>query len=54
MKVKLSFEFANQDELIKDIENLAERGEIKTLEDAKQYFLKHLILTTKMNKVEGE
>ena len=52
MKVNLSFEFANQDELIKEIERLAEEGKINTLDEAKQYFLKHLILTTTMNKVE--
>ena len=54
MKFKLSFKFANQDELIKEIEHLAEEGEIQTLDEAKQYFLKHLIITTTMNKVEGE
>ena len=54
MKVNLSFEFANQNELIKEIEHLAEEGIIETLEDAKEYFLKHLILKTKMDKVEWE
>lgn len=53
MKFKLSLEFANQDELVQEIERLTEEGVIQTLDEAEQYFFKHLIISTTTNKVEG-
>jgi hypothetical protein len=54
MKFRLSFEIVNKDELIREIGHLAEDGVFEAPEDARQYFLKHLILKTTINEVKGE